>query len=189
MKVLKVSRRTTQLHVNISDLYLIQRRILPKHDLRSDLLVTLEVSDSVHWVPLYVRLHSINYSGVDLFLDVSFVFLFPRTPQPQFSQPRQSGARPPGGSCQRSCEIVKGRAERLTWQRLLGALCWRKIPPSPLPTCEDATITYWQWAGVVSPDVIYSRLAERKGKENRKKKKKTASVIGTDWISSSSGIW
>lgn len=85
---------------------------------------------------------------------------------PSFSRPRQSGARPPGGSCQRSCEIVKGRAERLTWQRLLGALCWRAIPSSPLPTCEDATITYWQWAGVISPGAIYSRLAERREKKN-----------------------
>lgn len=92
---------------------------------------------------------------------------FPYT-QPLFFQPRQSGSRPPGGSCQRSCETVKGRAEHLTWQRLLGALCWRTIPPSPLPTCEDATITYWQWAGVVSPDAIYSRLAERKEKGGKK---------------------
>lgn len=92
-------------------------------------------------------------------------------PQPLFSKPIQSGSRPPGGSCQRSCEIVKGRAEHLTWQQLLFALCWRTIPPSLLTTCEDATITYWLWAGVVSPDAIYSGLAERKKKENRREKK------------------
>lgn len=48
-------------------------------------------------------------------------------------------------------------------------------------------ITYWQWAGVVGPDAIYSRLAERK--EKRIGGKKAASSIETDGLSISCGIW